>query len=66
MSSNGGAPYRSDEPTSFELQPPQPNPSAHAPAPHPDNPYATPPQAAPQQAAPAHQGAPAHHPAAPA
>ncbi|WP_330355799.1 serine/threonine-protein kinase [Streptomyces chartreusis] len=66
MSSNGGAPYRSDEPTSFELQPPQPNPSAHAPAPHPDNPYATPPQAAPQQAAPAHQGAPAHHPATPA
>ncbi|MFC8240897.1 serine/threonine-protein kinase [Streptomyces chartreusis] len=66
MSSNGGAPYRSDEPTSFELQPPQPNPSAHAPAPHPDNPYATPPQPAPQQAAPAHQGAPAHHPATPA
>ncbi|MEU9656873.1 serine/threonine-protein kinase [Streptomyces chartreusis] len=64
MSSNGGAPYRSDEPTSFELQPPQPNPSA--PAPHPDNPYATPPQAVPQQAAPAHQGAPAHHPATPA
>ncbi|MGW5470992.1 protein kinase domain-containing protein [Streptomyces chartreusis] len=66
MSSNGGAPYRSDEPTSFELQPPQPNPSAHAPAPHPDNPYATPSQAAPQQATPAHQGAPAHHPATPA
>ncbi|WP_217208987.1 serine/threonine-protein kinase [Streptomyces sp. AC550_RSS872] len=40
MSSNGGAPYRSDEPTSFELQPPQPNlPPA---VPHPDNPYATP------------------------
>ncbi|WP_435211637.1 serine/threonine-protein kinase [Streptomyces sp. bgisy034] len=63
MSSNGGAPYRSDEPTSFELQPPQPKPSA--PAPHPDNPYATPPQAGPQQTAPAHQGGPSH-PAAPA
>ncbi|GHH13503.1 serine/threonine-protein kinase [Streptomyces lanatus] len=47
MSSNGGAPYRSDEPTSFELQPPrapQSNPSA--PVPHPDNPYAAPAQAA--------------------
>ncbi len=40
MSNNGGVPYRSGEPTSFELQPPQPNlPPA---APHPDNPYATP------------------------
>ncbi|WP_405587573.1 serine/threonine-protein kinase [Streptomyces sp. NBC_01092] len=62
MSSNGGVPYRSDEPTSFELQPPQPNLSA--PAPHPDNPYAAPAPTAPQQAAPAPAG-PAH-PAAPA
>ncbi|MFE9023129.1 serine/threonine-protein kinase [Streptomyces sp. NPDC007808] len=50
MSSNGGAPYRSDEPTSFDLQPPRPNPSA--PVPHPGNPYAAPAGAAPQQAAP--------------
>ncbi|MET9964955.1 serine/threonine-protein kinase [Streptomyces sp. NPDC006356] len=54
MSSNGGAPYRSDEPTSFELQPPQPNlPPA---VPHPDNPYATPtaptPPPAPAMSAP--------------
>ncbi|MEY9993637.1 putative Ser/Thr protein kinase [Streptomyces sp. V4I8] len=44
MSSNGGAPYRSDEPTSFELQPPQPNPPG--PVPHPNNPYAAPVQPA--------------------
>ncbi|MEU9051607.1 serine/threonine-protein kinase [Streptomyces sp. NPDC048384] len=50
MSSNGGAPYRSDEPTSFELQPPQPNPPG--PVPHPDNPYASPTQAVPQSAVP--------------
>ncbi|MFE6175738.1 serine/threonine-protein kinase [Streptomyces sp. NPDC056464] len=57
MSSNGGAPYRSDEPTSFELQPPQSNPSAHVP--HPDNPYATPAGSVPQQTAPAQSAAPA-------
>jgi len=51
MSSNGGAPYGSDEPTSFSLQPPNPP----AMVPHPDNPYATPttqvvpPQPAPRQ-----------------
>ncbi|MFF6976868.1 serine/threonine-protein kinase [Streptomyces sp. NPDC008343] len=50
MSSNGGAPHRSDEPTSFELQPPQPNPPG--PVPHPDNPYASPTQAVPQSAVP--------------
>ncbi|MGW1952463.1 serine/threonine-protein kinase [Streptomyces sp. NPDC001920] len=50
MSSNGGAPYRSDEPTSFELRPPRPNPSP--PVPHPDNPYAAPAGAVPQQVAP--------------
>lgn len=46
MSSNGGAPYGSDEPTSFGLQPPNP-PAA---VPHPDNPYATPTQVVPHQA----------------
>ncbi|MGW0709267.1 protein kinase domain-containing protein [Streptomyces sp. NPDC002643] len=53
MSSNGGAPYgsghRSDEPTSFGLQPPQPS------VPHPGNPYvqsARPTQAVPHQAVP--------------
>ncbi|MCF2538140.1 serine/threonine protein kinase [Streptomyces sp. FB2] len=50
MSSNGGFPDRPDEPTSFELQPPQPAPFAHVP--HPDNPYAAPTAAVPQQAAP--------------
>ncbi|MEV7000230.1 serine/threonine-protein kinase [Streptomyces sp. NPDC093982] len=64
MSSNGGAPYRSDEPTSFELQPPQPNPPG--PVPHPDNPYASPTQAVPQSAVPPqaapHQPGP-HQPA---
>ncbi|MES5816438.1 serine/threonine-protein kinase [Streptomyces sp. RG80] len=48
MSSNGGAPYGSDEPTSFGLQPPNP-PAA---VPHPDNPYAAPTQVVPHQAAP--------------
>ncbi|MBT2676301.1 protein kinase, partial [Streptomyces sp. ISL-14] len=55
MSSNGGVPYRSDEPTSFELQPPQTNPPA--PVPHPDNPYAAPTRVVPQQGAPASQPA---------
>ncbi|WP_328424486.1 serine/threonine-protein kinase [Streptomyces sp. NBC_00443] len=58
MSSNGGVPYRSDEPTSFELQPPQPN--SPGPVPHPGNPYASPTQGGPQQAVP-QQGAP-HQP----
>ncbi|MFD3834974.1 serine/threonine-protein kinase [Streptomyces sp. NPDC058642] len=48
MSSNGGAPYGSDEPTSFGLQPPNP-PAA---VPHPGNPYAAPTQVVPHQAAP--------------
>ncbi|WP_405647507.1 serine/threonine-protein kinase [Streptomyces sp. NBC_00019] len=48
MSSNGGAPYGSDEPTSFGLQPPNP-PAA---VPHPDNPYAAPTQVVPHQTAP--------------
>ncbi|MFJ6655075.1 protein kinase [Streptomyces sp. NPDC091377] len=38
MSSNGGARNGADEPTSFELQPPNP----HASVPHPDHPYAAP------------------------
>ncbi|MCX4233957.1 serine/threonine-protein kinase [Streptomyces ortus] len=44
MSSNGGAPYGPDEPTSFGLQPPRP-PVA---VPHPGNPYATPTQVVPE------------------
>ncbi|MEV7453025.1 protein kinase domain-containing protein [Streptomyces nigra] len=57
MSSNGGFPDRPDEPTSFELQPPQPAPFAHVP--HPDNPYAAPTAAVPQPTAPMPSGAPA-------
>ncbi|MEV2216275.1 protein kinase [Streptomyces sp. NPDC050997] len=57
MSSNGGAPHGSDEPTSFGLQPPNPpNPQGHlapqgppAAVPHPNNPYALPAQAVPPQ-----------------
>ncbi|WP_328501937.1 serine/threonine protein kinase [Streptomyces sp. NBC_00457] len=63
MSSNGGAPYGSDEPTSFDLQPPRP-PAA---VPHPNNPYAAPVQVAPaQSSAPAQsaQSAPAQDPGA--
>ncbi|MGI5377590.1 serine/threonine-protein kinase [Streptomyces sp. CA-251387] len=56
MSSNGGAPNRSDEPTSFELQPPRPSPPA--PVPHPDNPYAAPTQVVPQQGTPARPSPP--------
>ncbi|MEU9735738.1 serine/threonine-protein kinase [Streptomyces sp. NPDC048002] len=49
MSSNGGGPYGSDEPTSFGLQPPRP-PAGVPPqgnVPHPGNPYAAPTQVAP-------------------
>ncbi|MEU6033055.1 serine/threonine-protein kinase [Streptomyces tauricus] len=59
MSSNGGAPYGPDEPTSFGLQPPRP-PVA---VPHPGNPYATPTQVVPEAApgvVPAHPAPPAH------
>ncbi|MDG5803184.1 serine/threonine-protein kinase [Streptomyces ossamyceticus] len=53
MSSNGGAPYGSGEPTSFGLQPPQPA------VPYPGNPYAQPmPPAQPQQSAHPQQSAP--------
>ncbi|WP_353944229.1 serine/threonine-protein kinase [Streptomyces sp. HUAS MG91] len=58
MSDNGGAPYgpgSADEPTSFGLQPPRPQPSY---VPHPDNPYAQPapaPAAQPTQVAPPRQ-----------
>ncbi|MFF3483847.1 serine/threonine-protein kinase [Streptomyces sp. NPDC002701] len=48
MSSNGGAPYGPDEPTSFGLQPPRP-PVA---VPHPGNPYATPAQVVPDARVP--------------
>ncbi|SDN02886.1 serine/threonine protein kinase [Streptomyces sp. cf386] len=61
MSSNGGAPYRPDEPTSFGLQPPQPNPSA--PVPHPGNPYAVPTEVVSHQGAPAQPAAPTPPPA---
>ncbi|MEU1040183.1 protein kinase [Streptomyces sp. NPDC005551] len=56
MSSNGGAPHGSDEPTSFGLQPPRPAVPGHqVPAPgqpqpavpYPGNPYAAPVQAVP-------------------
>ncbi|WP_328494470.1 serine/threonine protein kinase [Streptomyces sp. NBC_00414] len=54
MSSNGGAPYGPDDPTSFGLQPPRP-PVA---VPHPGNPYAVPARIAPgQQAQPVAQQA---------
>ncbi|MFG2025089.1 serine/threonine-protein kinase [Streptomyces sp. NPDC048825] len=63
MSSNGGAPYGPNEPTSFGLQPPQPRvpgqqPGAPQPAgvPHPGNPYAAPTQVVPQQQAPQEPG----------
>ncbi|MER5215084.1 serine/threonine-protein kinase [Streptomyces sp. NPDC002838] len=56
MSSNGGAPYGSDEPTSFGLQPPNP-PAA---VPHPNNPYATPTQVVPPRSQP--QAAPPAQP----
>jgi serine/threonine protein kinase len=66
MSSNGGAPYGSDEPTSFGLQPPNPpNPpsqpavsphpgSPHSGGPHPENPYALPTQVVPPRPHPDH------------
>lgn len=47
MSSNGGARHGADEPTSFALQPPNPQMAAPAPVPHPNNPYATPAPPAP-------------------
>ncbi|MFJ5776728.1 serine/threonine-protein kinase [Streptomyces sp. NPDC093094] len=49
MSNNGGARYGADEPTSFGLQPPNPQPPVGVP--HPGNPYASPAQAAPQRQA---------------
>jgi tRNA A-37 threonylcarbamoyl transferase component Bud32 len=47
MSSNGGARYGADEPTSFGLQPPNPHPQTGVP--HPGNPYAAPAQVVPPQ-----------------
>jgi serine/threonine protein kinase len=51
MSSNGGAHYGSDEPTSFGLQPPRSAVPGQQPAavPYPGNPYATPTQVVPEQ-----------------
>ncbi|MFE2040120.1 protein kinase [Streptomyces sp. NPDC059477] len=62
MSNNGGARHGADEPTSFELQPPQPParpanpqvPNPQVPVPHPGNPYATPAHAGPPHAVPPH------------
>ncbi len=52
MNSNGGARHGAEEPTSFGLQPPNPQ----AAVPHPGNPYATPTQVVPgQQPGPAQQ-----------
>ncbi|MFD7765616.1 serine/threonine-protein kinase [Streptomyces sp. NPDC059787] len=47
MSSNGGARHGADEPTSFGLQPPNPNPPTSVP--HPGNPYAAPTEVVPAQ-----------------
>ncbi|MEW1605649.1 serine/threonine protein kinase, partial [Streptomyces sp. NPDC093808] len=47
MSSDGGARNEADEPTSFGLQPPNPNPPAAVP--HPGNPYAAPTVVVPPQ-----------------
>jgi predicted Ser/Thr protein kinase len=54
MSNNGGARYGADEPTSFGLQPPNPNPNPPSGVPYPGNPYAAPAQVVPQQH-PGHQ-----------
>ncbi|GAA4809574.1 serine/threonine-protein kinase [Streptomyces ziwulingensis] len=53
MSSNGGAPRRADEPTSFGLRPPSPR----AAVPYPGNPYATPAQVVPEPSPAVEQGA---------
>ncbi|WP_030420780.1 serine/threonine-protein kinase [Streptomyces sp. NRRL F-5065] len=60
MSSNGGPRDGSDDPTSFALQPPNPQ----AAVPHPGNPYATP-GTAPTRVVPPRPAAPAGPPAAP-
>ena len=51
MSSNGGAPYGADEPTSFGLQPPRPGgvPAQQPGVPYAGNPYAAPTQVVPEQ-----------------
>ncbi|MGC3004330.1 serine/threonine-protein kinase, partial [Streptomyces sp. G35A] len=48
MSDNGGTRHGADEPTSFGLQPPNPNPPAAVP--HPGNPYAAPTRVVPRHA----------------
>ncbi|GAA2549783.1 MULTISPECIES: serine/threonine-protein kinase [Streptomyces] len=60
MSSNGGARHGTDEPTSFGLQPPNPNPPVAVP--HPGNPYAAPTQVVPEQAQ--DHSLPSHEPGA--
>ncbi|MET7292173.1 serine/threonine-protein kinase [Streptomyces griseoloalbus] len=49
MSNNGGARHGADEPTSFGLQPPNPNLNPPAAVPHPGNPYAAPTHVVPTQ-----------------
>lgn len=62
MSSDGGARNGADEPTSFGLQPPSPNPPAAVP--HPGNPYAAPAVVVPPQGdGQAHAHGRAPHPA---
>lgn len=58
MSSNGGPRSGADEPTSFDLQPPNP-PAA---VPHPGNPYAVPTQVAPAPSQAESSGSPAAPP----
>ncbi|MCI4141795.1 serine/threonine-protein kinase [Streptomyces sp. MMS20-AI2-20] len=58
MSSDGGAHNGANEPTSYGLQPPDPNPPAAVP--HPGNPYATPTVPVPPQGA-GQTHTPAHH-----
>ncbi|TLS39937.1 serine/threonine protein kinase [Streptomyces montanus] len=64
MSSNGGASYGADEPTSYGLQPPRPGVPEQQPGvpgpggvPYPGNPYAAPTQVVPEQQVPQDPGA---------
>ncbi|PPS79493.1 serine/threonine-protein kinase [Streptomyces sp. MH60] len=62
MSSNGGPRSGADEPTSFDLRPPNPP----AGVPHPGNPYATPTQVVPPRSQSASSTPPSAAPASPA
>ncbi|MFE4048475.1 serine/threonine-protein kinase [Streptomyces sp. YIM B13518] len=63
MSNDGGARHGSDEPTSFDLQPPNPNPPAAVP--HPGNPYAAPTRVVPPQPHGRTPDRPQHRPVSP-